>query len=96
MKPIWIVCWRGMSEQYPSAQEAMDRLADEMDQVMARMQAVDEADNVYGGCGPRLNEEKDPSEWLGKEDGPAAKLDNEKPQGETISYDELVQRWQEK
>jgi glycerol transport system substrate-binding protein len=74
----------------------MDRLAAEMDQVMARMQAVDEADDVYGGCGPRLNEEKDPSEWLGKEDGPAAKLDNEKPQGETISYDELVQRWQEK
>ena len=28
--------------------------------------------------------------------GPAAKLENEKPQGETISYDELVQRWQQK
>ena len=77
-------------------QEAMDRLAAEMDQVMARMQAVDESDNVYGGCGPRLNEEQDPSEWLGKDDGPAAKLENEKPQGETISYDELVKRWQEK
>ena len=48
---------------------------------------------VYGGCGPRLNEEKDPSEWLGKENGPAAKLENEKPQGETIAYDELVKRW---
>ena len=35
----------------------MDRLAGEMDQIMARMQAVDESDNVYGGCGPRLNEE---------------------------------------
>jgi glycerol transport system substrate-binding protein len=77
-------------------QEAMDRLAGEMDEIMARMQAVDESDNVYGGCGPRLNEEKDPSEWLGKDDGPAAQLENEKPQGETISYDELVQRWQEK
>ena len=44
----------------------MDRLAAEMDQVMARMQAVDEQANVYGGCGPRLNEEKDPSEWLGQ------------------------------
>ncbi len=75
-------------------QEAMDRLAGEMDQVMARMQAVDESDNVYNGCGPRLNPEVDPSEWLGKPDGPAAKLDNEKPQGETINYDELVKRWQ--
>jgi glycerol transport system substrate-binding protein len=74
----------------------MDRLASEMDQVMARMQAVDEQADVYGGCGPRLNEEKDPSEWLGKPDGPAAKLDNEKPQGETISYDELIERWQAK
>ena len=75
-------------------QEAMDRLANEMDQVMARMQAADEAANVYGGCGPRLNEEQDPSVWLGKPDGPKAKLDNEKPQGETIAYEEIIKRWQ--
>ncbi len=73
-------------------QEAMDRLAGEMDQVMARMQSADEAANVYGGCGPRLNEPKDPSEWLGK-GGAKAKLDNEKPQGETIAYDELIKQW---
>ncbi len=76
-------------------QEAMDRLGAEMDQVMARMQAADEQANVYGGCGPRLNPEVDPSEWLGKPDGPAAKLDNEKPQGETVDYDELVARWKQ-
>jgi glycerol transport system substrate-binding protein len=74
-------------------QEAMDRLAEEMDVTMARMQAADESANVYGGCGPRLNEPKDPSEWLGKENGPKAKLENEKPQGETIAYEELVKRW---
>jgi len=74
-------------------QQAMDRLAEEMDITMSRMQRADEAGNVYGGCGPRLNEPKDPSEWLGKPDGPKAKLDNEKPQGETVSYDELVARW---
>jgi glycerol transport system substrate-binding protein len=73
-------------------QQAMDRLAGEMDQIMSRMQAADEQANVYGGCGPRLNEEKDPSEWLGK-GGAKAKLDNEKPQGETVDYDELVKRW---
>jgi len=73
-------------------QEAMDRLASEMDITMARMQRADEGANVYGGCGPRLNEEKDPSEWLGK-GGAKAKLDNEKPQGETVNYDELVKRW---
>ncbi|WP_420564750.1 ABC transporter substrate-binding protein [Thalassobaculum sp.] len=75
-------------------QEAMDRLAGEMDTIMARMQRADEQSNVYGGCGPRLNEPKDPSEWLGKPDGPKAKLDNEKPKGETIAYEEIIKRWQ--
>ena len=76
-------------------QEAMDRLAAEMDDVMARMQAADEQANVYGGCGPRLNPEVDASEWLGKPNGPAAKLDNEKPMGETIAYEDLIKRWAE-
>ncbi|MGF1477362.1 MAG: ABC transporter substrate-binding protein [Geminicoccaceae bacterium] len=74
-------------------QEAMDRLASEMDITMSRMQAADEQADVYGGCGPRLNEEKDPSEWIGN-GGAKAKLDNEKPQGETIAYEEIVKRWQ--
>ncbi len=74
-------------------QQAMDRLAAEMDQVMARMQSADEKAGVYGGCGPRLNEEQDPSVWLNKPGSPKAKLANEKPQGETIDYDELIKRW---
>jgi glycerol transport system substrate-binding protein len=73
-------------------QEAMDRLAAEMDQVMARMQSADERANVYGGCGPRLNEEKPAAEWLGK-GGAKAKVD-EKPKGETIAYEEIIKRWQ--
>ena len=73
-------------------QQAMDRLASEMDQVMARMQAADERANTYGGCGPRLNPEKDPSEWLTESESPKAKR-NEKPQGKTVDYDELVKRW---
>jgi glycerol transport system substrate-binding protein len=73
-------------------QQAMDRLAGEMDTIMARMQRADEANNTYGGCGPRLNGEKDASEWLGK-GGAKAKLDNEKPQGETIAYEDLIKRW---
>jgi len=74
-------------------QQAMDRLAAEMDQVMGRMQAADEAANVYGGCGPRLNEVKDAAYWLNQPGSPKAKLANEKPQGETIAYDELIKRW---
>ncbi len=78
-----------------TAQEAMDRLAEEMDITMARMQAADEANNTYGGCGPRLNPEVDPAEWLGKEGGPHAALENEKEAGQTIAYEELVKRWTE-
>ena len=73
-------------------QEAMDRLAEEMDTIMARMQVADEQANVYGGCGPRLNEPKDAAEWIGK-GGAKAKV-NEKPQGETIAYEEIIKRWQ--
>ena len=76
-------------------QEAMDRLAGEMEQVMARMQAADEANKTYGGCGPRLAEPKDPSEWLGKADGPKAKLENEKEPGQTVAYEDIVKRWQQ-
>ena len=76
-----------------TAQQAMDRLAAEMDQVMARMQAVDEKAGVYGGCGPRLNPEIDPAVWLARPGSPKAKLANEKPQGETIAYEELIKRW---
>jgi glycerol transport system substrate-binding protein len=74
-------------------QEAMDRLAEEMDITMSRMQAADEANKTYGGCGPRLNEPKDAAEWLGKPDGPKAKLENEKEPGVTVAYDELIKQW---
>lgn len=78
-----------------SPQEAMDRLATEMEQVMARMEAADKANNTYGGCGPRLSEPKDPSYWLGRPDGPKAKLANEKEPGQTVAYEEIIKRWQE-
>lgn len=74
-------------------QQAMDRLASEMDQVMARMQAADERAGTYGGCGPRLNAERDPNYWLNRAGSPKKKLSNEKPRGKTIDYDELIKRW---
>lgn len=77
-----------------TAQEAMDRLASEMDITMARMQAADEKANVYGGCGPRLNEEREASYWLDQPGSPKAKLANEKPQGETIAYETLIKQWE--
>ena len=66
-------------------QQAMDRLAEEMDLVMSRMEAADKANKTYGGCGPRLNKPQDKSVWLNKKGSPKAKRD-EKPQGKTVPY----------
>ena len=69
---------------------AMDNLATEMDKVMARIERA----GVQGDCGPKLNDEQDASVWLDQEGSPKAKLDNEKPQGETVDYDELIKSWE--
>jgi len=66
-------------------QQAMDRLAEEMDLVMSRMEAADKASKAYGGCGPRLNKPREASYWLNKQGSPKAKRD-EKPQGKTVPY----------
>ncbi|WP_366555156.1 ABC transporter substrate-binding protein [Aquibaculum sediminis] len=79
-----------------TAQEAMDRLAGEMDELMARMQAADEANEAYSGCGPRLNEPREADYWVNEVDGaPWAPLENEKPEGVTVAYEEIIQRWAE-
>ena len=75
-------------------QQAMDRLAEEMDTTMARMQSADERAGTYGGCGPRLNKAESPDKWLKRSGSPKAKLKNEKPRGETVDYDQLVKRWE--
>ena len=66
-------------------QQAMDRLAEEMDLVMSRMEAADKGSNAYGGCGPRLNKPREASYWLNKKGSPKAKRD-EKPQVKTVPY----------
>ncbi|MGY6401174.1 carbohydrate ABC transporter substrate-binding protein, partial [Vibrio parahaemolyticus] len=71
-------------------QQAMDNLAEEMDQVMARLQRAGMA-----RCAPKLNAKGDPNKWLSANAAPWAKLSNEKPKGETIAYDKLLQAWKE-
>jgi glycerol transport system substrate-binding protein len=71
--------------------EAMDNLAREMDRVLERI----ERSGTQVECGPKLNEEQDEAYWLSQPGSPKAKLDNEKPQGETVDYDQLIQAWRE-
>ncbi|GGW25040.1 ABC transporter substrate-binding protein [Gemmobacter lanyuensis] len=71
-------------------QEALDALCAEQEKVLERLERA----GVQGDIGPKMNEEKDPQEWLDAPGAPVAKLENEKPQGETVSYDELIKSWQ--
>ncbi len=70
---------------------AMDNLAREQDRVLMRIARS----GVQGDQGPLLNPEKPESYWLNKPGSPKAKLANEKPQGETLDYDKLLQAWKE-
>jgi glycerol transport system substrate-binding protein len=71
-------------------QVAMDTLAEEMDQVMARLERAGMAK-----CAPKLNPKGDPAKYLSDKGAPWAKLANEKPQGATINYDKLLQAWKD-
>ena len=83
--------WSNISEAVTGTvtpQAAMDKLAKEMDDVMARLERAG-----MKNCAPKLNPEKPAAEWIGKPNGPKAKLANEKPKGETMSYEKLLESW---
>jgi glycerol transport system substrate-binding protein len=71
-------------------QAALDSLADQMDRILARLERAG-----MKNCPPKLNEKQDPAKWLSAKAAPWAKLANEKPKGETIAYDKLLQAWKE-
>jgi glycerol transport system substrate-binding protein len=71
-------------------QGAMDNLAEEMDQIMVRLQRAG-----MKHCAPKLNPKGDPAKWLSDNAAPWKKLASEKPKGETIPYDKLLQAWKE-
>ncbi len=85
--------WQNIGDALSGAktpQEALDALCAEQEKVLERLERA----GVQGDLGPKMNEEKDPQEWLDAPGAPVAKMENEKPQGETISYDELLKSWQ--
>ena len=90
MAQLW---WQNIGDAMSgdkTPQEALDSLCAEQEKVLARI----EKSGVQGDIGPKMNEEKDPQIWLDEPGSPVAKLENEKPQGITIGYDELIKSWQ--
>ena len=47
----------------------------------------------HGAVRAKLNAKGDPNKWLSDQQAPWKKLANEKPKGETIAYDTLLQAW---
>jgi glycerol transport system substrate-binding protein len=85
--------WQYISEAASgekSPQAALDGLAEAQDRVMQRLERA----NVQGDCGPKLNEPREASYWLEQPGAPKPKLDNEKPQGQTVPYEELLKSWE--
>ena len=74
-----------------SPQAAMDTLAREQDEVLARLERI----GIQGDCGPQLNPESSADEWLGRPGAPKPRLQNEKPPGRTVPYDRLIATWQQ-
>jgi len=90
MAQLW---WQNIGDAMSgekTPQEALDALCAEQEKVMERIERA----GVQGDIGPKMNEPKDAQEWLDAPGSPVAKLENEKPMGETISYDELIKSWQ--
>jgi len=50
--------------------------------------------NAQATCAPKLNPEKDAQYWFDQPGAPKPKLANEKPKGETVSYNELLKSWE--
>jgi glycerol transport system substrate-binding protein len=46
-------------------------------------------------CAPKLNPKRAANTWLSANAAPWSKLQNEKPRGETIDYDRLLEAWRQ-
>ncbi|HZH26097.1 MAG TPA: ABC transporter substrate-binding protein [Azospirillaceae bacterium] len=86
--------WQNVAEAVTgerTPQQAMDRLAEQQDDVLRRLSRV----TSMGECAPRLNEQRDAQYWFDQPGAPKPKLANEKPKGETVAYERLLSAWRE-
>jgi glycerol transport system substrate-binding protein len=88
LSKLW---WRNIASAISgehTTDQAMDTLAFEMDKELERLMVGDASQ-----CKPKLNERSSEQEWLNKPGAPKPRLDNEKPLGVTLPYDDALQRW---
>jgi len=86
--------WQNIGEAVAgevTVDRARDNLAAEQDRILQRLARS----KVQGDKGPKMNQERSEEYWLNQPGAPKAKLANEKPQGETVKYDDLIKAWRE-
>ncbi|WP_374347823.1 ABC transporter substrate-binding protein [Chitinimonas sp.] len=91
MAPLWVKHMMQANRGEKTPQAALDGLAEDMDQTMDSIAR----EGKMTVCPPRLNQRRDPGLWFKQPGAPRPKLANEKPPGETIEYDKLLQAWKE-
>jgi glycerol transport system substrate-binding protein len=85
--------WKHVSDAVSgekTAQQALDGLAADQDAMLKRLERAQSGSS----CGPKLNEEKTAQYWFDQPGAPKPKLANEKPQGQTVAYSELLKSWE--
>lgn len=89
LAPLW---WQNLAPAVSgevSPQEALDNLAGAIDNTMMRLARA----SVFSQYEPILNEPRDPEYWFAQPGSPKPRLENEKEQGRTKPYDQLMEEW---
>jgi glycerol transport system substrate-binding protein len=88
LSDLW---WKNISlavDGQLSPQEAMNEMASKMDDRLMKLEQKGQQ-----RCAPKMNPKKEKAYWLNQPGAPKAKLDNEKPQGVTLSYEASLEAW---
>lgn len=87
MAPLWWTNIGAAIRGEVSVQTALDTMAKQTDSMLGDLQKAGMAK-----CAPKLNAKHPPAYWYAKDTAPFPKLANEKPKGETQSYEESIKR----
>ncbi|GEK47982.1 ABC transporter substrate-binding protein [Halomonas pacifica] len=89
MAPLW---WQNLAPAVSgevTPQQALDNLAADLDNLMGRLARA----NVFETYAPLLNDERAPEFWLDEPGAPKPRLEDERPPGQTMPYDQMMEEW---
>lgn len=87
MAPLWWINIGAAIRGEVPVQTALDTMAEQADAILGDLQKTG-----MSKCAPKLNAKHPPAYWYAKGTAPFPKLTNEKPKGETQSYEESIKR----